>query len=1627
MANGKRQRGRRAWSRSNGTKNRSNKSRTLLSGTPLSRTLRLEQLEDRRLLAVFPVVNADDLRDDGGDGREVVPGSLRDAIINANEFDDPDTIVFTGPAFDNPVSIDLQRFEDDFGQLAIDGPVDIVGPGPGKVTINAALDSRIFLVDDGDNDFGATVSISGVSLVGGNPGIGDEDGRGGSILNRDALSISNVEIRNATAQDGGGAIFNEFGRLQITQSLIRDNTSMSGGGGIQNGLADQTDNLPSTTIINSLITGNTAVGIPGADGETGYGGGVLNSAGTMNIEQSTIYGNYAYYFGGGSATQGFDAMKDDMGAPTVFTGYATTNIRSSIITGNTISDRLGGTFPEDVGSVGFTEDDPPLPFEPQINSLGYNLFGILSHPRMTVRDDVTLPPGGMNDVSGVDPKSLFIDDGDLLNPVAVLDDYGGDLPTYMPDSGKAGFAMIVDQGDPDLGFVKGDTDQRGRHFSRVFPDDMGVIDIGATEVQNGIFVVDSLEDESDREFRAGDFTLREAIEFSEKNPERDTIAFSSGLRLEVDPNPFTPAPTIQITVGDIVITKGVDIVGPVFQLEVDGTSSSRIFNINDGEDTAAISVTIRDLTLLNGGGVVDGGAIINSENLTLKDTYFEGNNASLNGGALYVQRGNVTVDSSTFLDNSTANNGGAIYVDATAGTVNLINSTLSANEAANRGAGLTNLGADTNVRYSTITLNNSASTRGSGITNLGGGLITVHSSIVAGNLNNDIEFFGGAAAQITSSGYNLVGIGNAAFTQFVAAGDQNGILDPKLAPLAFTGGPTPTHRVLANSLALDAGDPTAMAGAGGVPAFDQRGMQSVRVFDGNLSGTATIDIGAYELQEVTYRVDSIEDENDGDFSEENFSLREAIEVANVSVSPLPETIIFDIGLFGMSIDLSPDELAPLTTPDINITSPVKLIGPGITINGSGLDDGVNTFPMFTIDDGDDLNDFDVLFDEFSFQFGADRAIASKENLEITSATAIGNNGVFAQTLGTLTIKTSVLTGNLTPNAGGVAVVTDGNLIIEGNPTGYNYTILSGNSTTVTGGNGGTISFSDNTTDGRMLSLSKVIVSGNQAPAGAADGGGLYVSGNGSTDPANMTQVNIVDSVISGNSTTGSNSQGAGAFFKDAEVALTGTIVSLNRSFGTNSRGAGIYVSGGSLTVENSANNNSLITQNSTYGNYAPGAGIANLGGDVTLNGTTVSRNTTSGNDSHGAGIYSSGGSLTLNDTTVSESSSSAAGSKGGAIYTDTNLTGSQSATLFNSTISGNTAIFRGGGVYNADGLLKIQYSTITNNSVPYFANGGGVASFGDSSTTRTEVRSSIIAGNHSTNDLVNPHSDVDAVNGPTNSFVSLGYNVIGQGLPFALNAFNQTGDQTSIVDPGLSPLSFSGGPTAVHEPLPTSPAVNAGDPDAVAGVGNVPANDQRGAGFSRVNNSRIDVGSFESDMSPLAATAATDFNEDGNVNGVDFLILQLGFGTPNATKADGDSNSDMNIDGIDLANWGADFGSSQPPLLAAAADSGEGVPAPVVSDTAAIVADADGAATVASFSNLALQLSLPSMRSSSPIVAQSDGGETVALDASLTELFLVPTSVDFGDIATSRSVLDNSTAEDGFEAEDQVFDLLGSS
>jgi hypothetical protein len=63
--------------------------------------------------------------------------------------------------------------------------------------------------------------------------------------------------------------------------------------------------------------------------------------------------------------------------------------------------------------------------------------------------------------------------------------------------------------------------------------------------------------------------------------------------------------------------------------------------------------------------------------------------------------------------------------------------------------------------------------------------------------------------------------------------------------------------------------------------------------------------------------------------------------------------------------------------------------------------------------------------------------------------------------------------------------------------------------------------------------------------------------------------------------------------------------------------------------------------------------------------------------------------------------------------------------------------------------------------------------------------------------------------------------------------------------------------------------------------------------------------------SPLIVADA-DFDEDGDVDGDDFLTWQRNLGTPAAMHEHGDANGDATVDALDLAQWRADFCGSEP-------------------------------------------------------------------------------------------------------------------
>jgi hypothetical protein len=117
--------------------------------------------------------------------------------------------------------------------------------------------------------------------------------------------------------------------------------------------------------------------------------------------------------------------------------------------------------------------------------------------------------------------------------------------------------------------------------------------------------------------------------------------------------------------------------------------------------------------------------------------------------------------------------------------------------------------------------------------------------------------------------------------------------------------------------------------------------------------------------------------------------------------------------------------------------------------------------------------------------------------------------------------------------------------------------------------------------------------------------------------------------------------------------------------------------------------------------------------------------------------------------------------------------------------------------------------------------------------------------------------------------------------------------------------------------LSGSPAIDAGDPDAVAQVDGVPLYDERGASFSRVRDGNgnamavIDIGAFELQATPPALLG--DYNHNNVVDSADYIVWRAKLGQSVANYSSADGNGNGIIDSSDYSVWNANFGQSSGP------------------------------------------------------------------------------------------------------------------
>ena len=352
----------------------------------------------------------------------------------------------------------------------------------------------------------------------------------------------------------------------------------------------------------------------------------------------------------------------------------------------------------------------------------------------------------------------------------------------------------------------------------------------------------------------------------------------------------------------------------------------------------------------------------------------------------------------------------------------------------------------------------------------------------------------------------------------------------------------------------------------------------------------------------------------------------------------------------------------------------------------------------------------------------------------------------------------------------------------------------------------------------------VVIEGLTISGGSADGPGHGVLNDQST-------LTIDNCSVRNNQGAGSpnGGDGGGIYNNNAILTITNSTIADNFAiiFGGFGSGGGVY-NVGTLEIVNSTISGNLAYQN--------GGGVFSAG-SLQITNSMIGSNNAGFYEGSGGGIANDG-TAAISGSTVRDNHASAAPNGEGQGFGG-GISNGAMLTISNSTVSDNSASGSGGGIGNG-GRLAITNSTISGNTAVM---GGGIGNGGSSAAL--EIANTILkAGTQGPNIMNN-----------AGTVTSHGYNLSSDdGGGF----FTATGDQINT-DPMLGPLQDNGGPTFTHRLLTGSSAIDAGDPNFTP----PPLYDQRGPGYARVFNGRIDIGSFEAQPigTTLTVTTTADSGE----------------------------------------------------------------------------------------------------------------------------------------------------------------------
>ncbi|RYX81415.1 CSLREA domain-containing protein [bacterium] len=501
------------------------------------------------------------------------PGTLRQAILDANTARTDDTIILDDLTLLSSVRIDLKT-----GELRIANrgklTIEIQSAARSGVTIRGGYLSRIFNIEAGANLTLNRLTLDrGFSTAGGavfNSGqltannsyfydnFTDASGNGGAIYNAGrGLTLNNTTFYKNTTQrqlgaqvGDGGAIYNAAaaGPIAITGCIFTENVSTNGGA------------------IYNASTSAITINKTRFDLHRIYGnGGVIACAGNLTISNSALVNNYASREGGAiynwvtgtnipsflrlsNSTISYNSCGFNGGA--IYNAGSDLTVESCTLTGNDTDESFNGGGIFHSSNYAFTLNNSIVAGNTAGTRRAPNIYGNVTFGDYNLVDDTTgTTLTGTHNIVGKDPKL-----GGLI-------DNGGPTPTHILLTGSP----AIDAGKSTL-----TTDQRGNarpiNVANIpnAPGGNGS-DIGAVEVneapQSGMsLVVNKTDDHNDGVCGATDCTLREALTFARAN--RESVPYAIPTTITFDLVVFASKQTLEFAAPLPELDTNVSIIGP---------------------------------------------------------------------------------------------------------------------------------------------------------------------------------------------------------------------------------------------------------------------------------------------------------------------------------------------------------------------------------------------------------------------------------------------------------------------------------------------------------------------------------------------------------------------------------------------------------------------------------------------------------------------------------------------------------------------------------------------------------------------------------------------------------------------------------------------------------------------------------------------------------------------------------------------------------------------------------------------------------------------------------------------------------------------------------------------------------